>query len=305
MKHISRISDFQLDHRNTTKKLDPIKPKKKEREKEKMSTIKMDLIDYSTYETLSLVSKKRLVGEPMNYPLIVFDWDDTLFPTYWLASRGITMQTSQIDIPKEIYIMCKKLEMMVKRLLEQATRLGKVIIVTNAEIGWVEMTAERFMPSLLPLLNSMYCETTNTKVFDTLSAITTPNTNYVEIISARTMYENIYGISPQSWKIQAFQKLINNYEETNKMYEGFGFPLLAKRVLHVISIGDSEYERHAVHHATKRMATSAVKTKSIKLINHPHVKNVMHQVKHIYRQLPQIVGHYDSFDSKLHMSVDV
>ena len=66
-------------------------------------------------------------------------------------------------------------------LMIKAKQFGKVYIVTNAAQGWVELSANRFLP----------------KVFKTLQ-------KDVTIISARTRYEKLYPKNYQKWKVQAF-----------------------------------------------------------------------------------------------------
>jgi hypothetical protein len=52
------------------------------------------------------------------------------------------------------------------RLLEKSKLNGKVLIITNAAEGWVELSAQRFMPKTAKILRKD-----------------------IEIISARTRYE--------------------------------------------------------------------------------------------------------------------
>jgi hypothetical protein len=40
----------------------------------------------------------------------------------------------------------------VLQLLHRAMCFGEVVIVTNAETGWVELSAKRFLPGVVPLL---------------------------------------------------------------------------------------------------------------------------------------------------------
>lgn len=69
--------------------------------------------------------------------LIIFDWDDTLFPTYWLISTGINMRS--LDDIRKYLVYFKELDTIVSKLLYEALRLGKVIIVTNASIDWIRL----------------------------------------------------------------------------------------------------------------------------------------------------------------------
>lgn len=39
--------------------------------------------------------------------------------------------------------------------LQMAKRFGKVVLVTNAECGWIELSCRKFMPSLYPHLEDI------------------------------------------------------------------------------------------------------------------------------------------------------
>mmetsp|Transcript_1400 Transcript_1400/g.1874 ORF Transcript_1400/g.1874 Transcript_1400/m.1874 type:complete len:81 (+) Transcript_1400:1817-2059(+) len=67
------------------------------------------------------------------------------------------------------------------KLLEQSKKNGKVLIITNAAEGWVELSAQRFMPITYQCLKTD-----------------------IEIISARTKFEKELPRQYQEWKIRAF-----------------------------------------------------------------------------------------------------
>merc|ERR1719201_695363 len=68
-----------------------------------------------------------------------------------------------------------------ERLLEHSLRLGHTFIITNAMDGWVEKSAAKYLPELLPVLKK------------------------VSIISARSRYEGLYPSEVGKWKISAFR----------------------------------------------------------------------------------------------------
>lgn len=100
--------------------------------------------------------------------LIIFDWDDTLLPTSWLENTdpdSVTLDT---------------ISTAVIRVLLEAKKYGTVMIITNAQKGWVEETCRRYLPRCVAILET------------------------IAVFSARTTYEWIFD-SPYSWKIFAFQ----------------------------------------------------------------------------------------------------
>ena len=64
------------------------------------------------------------------------------------------------------------------RTLDVASTYGTVVLVTNAETGWIELSGRKFMPSLSDYLD--------TKCFKT--------------VSARSTYEPLGVVSPFEWK---------------------------------------------------------------------------------------------------------
>ena len=73
--------------------------------------------------------------------IIFFDWDDTLIPSSFLAENGLRLDSEQHHLDQYIDEL-KSLEKCVKTVLTMAQKLGKVIIVTNAENGWVQLSSK-------------------------------------------------------------------------------------------------------------------------------------------------------------------
>ena len=110
--------------------------------------------------------------------IIIFDWDDTLLPTTFLTPGGIfdeDMDLNEIDSQKLL-----KLEELVSKILTEAVEKGNVHIITNAGRGWVEYSAKRFYPSILPILSK------------------------IKIISARRQYEKFFLGIQDSGKLEPF-----------------------------------------------------------------------------------------------------
>lgn len=117
--------------------------------------------------------------------LIIFDWDDTLFPTGWITNNGIRMDNLN-DVRKYI-LYFKELDGTLSALFEEMLSIGKVIIVTNANATWIKMS-KRFLYNTSNIIDK-----------------------YIPIFSARDTYQNMYDVS--EWKIHTFQKDIYPYME--------------------------------------------------------------------------------------------
>ena len=71
-----------------------------------------------------------------------------------------------------------------------------MIIITNADDGWVKFSAERYVPQILPVIAKY------------------------RVVSARTGYERFYPGQPLCWKAAAFAHEVNErYESVKKLVE--------------------------------------------------------------------------------------
>mmetsp|Transcript_111754 Transcript_111754/g.193693 ORF Transcript_111754/g.193693 Transcript_111754/m.193693 type:complete len:263 (+) Transcript_111754:90-878(+) len=181
---------------------------------------------------------------PDHQTVVIFDWDDTLLCTSYLNSLDcgfVRDPAVQQDL--------KLIEEAAISLLESGLRLGHVFIITNAMKGWVESSAARWMPGILPMLRQ------------------------VPVISARSSHEAQYPGEVGQWKKQAFLNLQRQ--------------LHADVITNLISVGDSNFELEAVHAMGKAFATSLVKT--IKLKENPTAQELAKQLALIKPKLEKIV----------------
>ena len=153
-------------------------------------------------------------------PLLLWDWDDTLFCTSHLARLRVSV-AGPSEVSPALRTELAELAAAVEQTLELATRLGRVVIVTNAESGWVELTSSTFLPS----------------VYDKYI-------QYLPIISARSCFESTECRSPVDWKRLAFNQLIAQ----------------AEAPVHVLSFGDSSHERDALILRAKELEVAKVKS---------------------------------------------
>jgi len=151
--------------------------------------------------------------------VIFVDWDDTLLCSSFLSGAGYRLDSEMDSAPidKEL----KELELSVIGLLKLAMTFGDVHVVTNAETGWVQLSAKKFLPGVVPLLDQ------------------------VKVLSARSTYETMFPDSPVKWKFCAFQE---------KLFSG------TKSPKNVISFGDSHVEREAVRAVTRGLSNTKTKS---------------------------------------------
>jgi len=115
--------------------------------------------------------------------VIIFDWDDTLFPTSWVIRQGIKI--SEISDTNKFIVYFSELDNALYDLLKTSILLGDVFIITNANMQWIKLSKKLLRKSSILI------------------------DKYVNIISARDNYKEIYDID--EWKIHTFRNDIINH----------------------------------------------------------------------------------------------
>lgn len=217
------------------------------------------------------VAAKSAVRPIFDNTVIIFDWDDTLLASSWLASQGFRLDS---PVPKEAVDQLKMLETAVVNLLSKSFLFGEVHLVTNGETGWVEMSAQKFLPRVCELL---------------------PRVN---IVSARSTYQNLFPDSPETWKVEAFRHTLhesfdNKMEVESKCY-GMNRPA---EIRNLISFGDSMHERNALKRVSSDMNNTYCK--SIKFVERPTLEQLERQLKIISGSFEYVCTHGGNLDLML------
>lgn len=152
--------------------------------------------------------------------VIFIDWDDTLLCSSYLSGQGYRLD-SELESSSAIDRELKDLESSVIGLLRLAMTFGDVHVVTNAETGWVQLSAKKFLPGVMTVLDQ------------------------VKVISARSTYEQMFPDQPVKWKFCAFQERLFTDSKSPK---------------NVISFGDSHVEREAVRAVTRGLPITKTKS---------------------------------------------
>lgn len=191
--------------------------------------------------------------------ILIFDWDDTVLPSTWIQEQGLRLDEDSVATEAQQ----EQLETMAysaAQTLSVAKRFGTVILVTNAEHGWIELSCQKFMPSLYPALEG------------------------VKIISARSTYEHQGFPSPFEWKYLAFDCEIGSFYSS----------VSSDRRKNVISFGDSAHEREALIRVTENMHNCC--TKSLKFVERPKVEQLLKEHELISGCFRYIVNHDGNLD---------
>ena len=219
---------------------------------------------------------------------IIFDWDDTLLPTSCLSKKDPRFGQSTIttrtccsffqstfttfldypaQLPQDVLDELETHQESVCAVLVKAMQCGTVVIITNAETGWVELSAQRFMPRVAPLL-AQIC-----------------------VFSARSTYEPMYPDNPLQWKVAAFEQLVGQTQPMNIV------DTEENLMRSVISFGDSVHERDAVRKVTANLGSTF--TKSVKFVERPNLEQLRREVDLVRNCLDYICGVRDHLDLML------
>lgn len=197
--------------------------------------------------------------------VIFLDWDDTLLCSTYLTLEGIRLDTD-ISGRESLIEQLTDFEKHAIAVLKLALDFGDVTIVTNAEDGWVELSARKFLPNIVPFIEKLH------------------------IISARSTFEKTYPDSPLQWKLSVFQQELGR----------IGIDTINNNVKSVLSFGDSYVEREAILKATKFLDC---KTKSIKFAERPTIEQLKKQLELVANCFEDIVSHQENLDLCMSLSL--
>lgn len=195
--------------------------------------------------------------------LIIYDWDDTLFCTSWITNN-------QVDLHNPLYKrrhidFFKKLDRILFKLFIKMLRYKntKLIIVTNATKQWITICCE-----VLPRTKNIIHK-------------------YVDVISARDVYQEKYPRNSYIWKKLIFRELAKEY---------FLNQTINKQIQNIISIGDAEYEFNALKNLDNQQ-TNIRLLKSIRMIQGPSYDQIIDQLNVINNNF------YDLYIRNNHMDL--
>lgn len=206
-----------------------------------------------------------------NQTIIIFDWDDTLCPsTTCMRHHGLSVLGAPPD--GVVAQTLEELSREARALLEQAAELAeKVVVVTNAEEGWVDLSCKAWLPELQQTLTRC------------------------EVASARSTWEPRGIASPAGWKARTFEDVID------KFYSRYQH----QSWKNIISVGDAPHEREALSRVVRWAPCGRGKrcrSKSVKFVLRPSIEQLTREIQMLRESLKEIVWHDDDLD--LHFSAE-
>jgi hypothetical protein len=207
--------------------------------------------------------------------IIIFDWDDTLLPTTHIHNLNLLGNIIPSDFTEQLNILSN----IIINLLDKALSISNVIIVTNAEYDWINYSANIFFPEIYKYLYS----------------------SNIDKISARSFYND---------NLLSDYVIIDDYFENFDFYTSLNDQLLWKKITfqdyfkknkydNIVSIGDSECERHGLLYMN---INNNPNRKSFKFVEKPSIQLLIKELEYIELNLNLIVNYNGNLDIGLTLS---
>ncbi|CAE7255572.1 unnamed protein product [Symbiodinium sp. CCMP2456] len=202
---------------------------------------------------------------------IIFDWDDTLFPTW----HALEVKEHRLPGDKAFHDSLDQLTNTVRDLLTQARSCGRVAIVTLSRRPWVAESAAEFMPRLniealldelqIPLIYSRECVKKH--------HMRSPDGEFEEGVCPLTMA-----------KEQAMKKVLKRLYGKNPWKN-------------VLSIGDSVTEKDAITELHWAIMGEDAKSccKTLKMLHNPTLAQLQMELTVIKDALPNMAKRAEDF----------
>lgn len=253
---------------------------------------------------------------------IVFDWDDTLFPTSYLIDdlclnhkKPLKDQRLPRDLYQELSESLKELEQSVAELLRLALTRGKVILVTLARSPWVEDSCRAFFPHVGDVIKTlgikavyaqqgvqidydkrkMMCD----QEIETFYADLKGKAISREVEAFYSQYEgqswkNIISIGDSDFERLGTMMMTQDYMRRRGMIKdtdsAANFPVaIASNEALALNTGTTDVNGHVYK----------VRTKTFKMLDCPTIGELREEVQFLRRWLPKMVELDDGFDADL------
>ena len=209
-------------------------------------------------ETLSTSGDSVFISKTV----IIFDFDDTLFCTKYFDTFSIPYKDifnntiSLEEINPGLVIELKQLENTILELFNNLQKKYDIIIISNAEIKWINNCMIYFFEQLNEYIND----------------------NKIKIYSAKNIFSKLIK-DKSKWKIKCFKKAIKELYKNDINID-----------LNVISIGDGIEEKEAVFNLTKNTEfNKKIKPKYINMISFPSASSIILQLKYLNDNINDII----------------
>mmetsp|Transcript_75706 Transcript_75706/g.198542 ORF Transcript_75706/g.198542 Transcript_75706/m.198542 type:complete len:305 (+) Transcript_75706:333-1247(+) len=261
-------------------------------------------------------NSQSMFAEKM-HTMLILDWDDTIFPTTWVK-EDCRMDwrlpvAAQMEPGPRMSLVLRLLDTLAERaaaLLSDAAAMANILIITLAKRPWVELSMNNFMPRLKRVM-----DTHQFKVIYAQELLDKESVPEGAADGSQTV-EEVNDVWTRVKRDVISRELHLLHQEHNVSWKN------------IISFGDSDFERHGTIMAGEdylRRETEGgelqslgvtaegvsadgslkrLRTKTVKLLEHPTVEELTAELTVLRRWLPYMVRQDSGFDLELNTAED-
>eukprot|EP00440_Ansanella_granifera_P014017 gb/GFBE01015234.1/.p1 GENE.gb/GFBE01015234.1/~~gb/GFBE01015234.1/.p1 ORF type:complete len:497 (+),score=96.68 gb/GFBE01015234.1/:1-1491(+) len=218
-------------------------------------------------------------------PVFIFDWDDTLFPTWYTTDVVKACHGKEGPLPKDssFYEPLRAHGQVIRATLTSAREVGRVFIVTLARRPWVNTSADWYLPDLdiEQLLTELGIE-----VYYAREHVGKPQVCMAQLEEGVDMFE----IAKRNAMLKCLKKHYGSYSRT----------------MHVVCVGDSPVEQEAIQEVVwccHQEAKSFCKT--VKLMSDPTVENLSEELQVLTSWFCQMAAYDNDFNVSMETAEDM
>lgn len=212
-------------------------------------------------------------------PVVVLDWDDTIYPTAWLSKNTKSLST---PLPAEAERSMRLLEDSVIAFLTQVLRTAKVAIVTLARRPWVEESCAMRMPALKDFIELHKIKVAYAREFAHLYDYKEP----LRILDSEAEEEIGHR------RVHQIERFIH------MKYSAFASMVAKTAWTQFVCVGDSEFEMHAAR-ILERTCFDGQSVKTLKLLGDPTIHGLLHEFAVISEGWDELIDHNAGFHCDL------
>ncbi len=239
-----------------------------------------------TLESIASTGSQADFFHPLQ-SIVIFDWDDTLCPSHWIRINRPKLQYFQPcpDDPR-YRLPLESLSDQVIKALRASSAVAKTIILTNAQVTWVEISCKNFMPRVWPVIQELG-----------IDIVYARQSVEQDVATSRELDYNYNANAPQLWKERAMK------DNISKFYSQY----LHQSWKNIVSIGDQICEHNALRIVSLARPSGKKKcrTKTVKLIEEPTIENLVAENQVIIQWLNGLVQYDGDLNVDLSNDDDV
>ena len=221
-----------------------------------------DMVQSPVSSPPSTPTPKRAEDIERERTLLVLDYDDTLFPTTELRRMGYATAVEE-TLPEDMVEKIGRIEEQAVQMVQQCTRYGQVLLLTNAESRWLTLSTRCYMPKLLQVL-----------------------AEHARVAYGREWSSPANEHDPGMWKQLAFENELRTLRQQ----------LGPETAIRLVSVGDSTFERKAAKVAATGAEFGKVEVKTVKLMDLPSFSLLQRQLEVLCLALEPILMQRGTLD---------